>query len=197
MILTAYCTHCTQNIFSAEHVQVWWQRPPCMKIYLLMRLGLRNLTKRRRRGPASMGAMWHCALPSGPWGLTIMLTLGPYNTQHLLDLLNHLYGYVIQNEAGEPGWAEQLKYVVIWDNVSFHRAALVHNWFNDHPRFSNMFLPAYSPFLSPMEEFFFCMAVESVWSKPLWMGKPFASNGKGLSWHCYRVDSKADKTSRA
>ncbi len=78
-------------------------------------------------------------------------TLGPYNTQHLLDFLNHLYCSIIQQE---PGRAEQPQYVVIWDNVSFHHAALVHNWFNDHPRLSNMFLPAYFPFLNPIEEFF-------------------------------------------
>ncbi len=49
---------------------------------------------------------------------------------------------------------EQLRYVVIWDNVSFHRAALVRNWFTAHPCFLVVYLPPYSPFLNPIEEFF-------------------------------------------
>ncbi len=49
---------------------------------------------------------------------------------------------------------EQLRYVVIWDNVSFHMAALVRNWFTAHPRFLVVYLPPYSPFLNPIEEFF-------------------------------------------
>ncbi len=144
---------------------------------LLMRLGLRNLTKRRRRGPGQHGGNVALCAAISNHGVSPSCYLGPYNTQHLLDLLNHLYGSVIQNEAGEPGWAEQPQYVVIWDNVSFHRAALVHNWFNDHPRFSNMFLPAYSPFLSPME-FFFCMAVESVEGETLMNGETFCKQWK-------------------
>ncbi|XP_041931271.1 uncharacterized protein LOC121694936 [Alosa sapidissima] len=49
---------------------------------------------------------------------------------------------------------EQTSYVIIWDNVSFHRAALVRNWFTDHPLFTVVYLPPYSPFLNPIEEFF-------------------------------------------
>ncbi|XP_058258311.1 uncharacterized protein LOC131361293 [Hemibagrus wyckioides] len=39
-------------------------------------------------------------------------------------------------------------------HVSFHRSALVQNWFHDHPQFSLQYLPPYSPFLNPIEEFF-------------------------------------------
>ncbi|KAK0151031.1 hypothetical protein N1851_007823 [Merluccius polli] len=46
------------------------------------------------------------------------------------------------------------RYVVVWDNVSFHRAAPVQNWFADHPPFLVQYLPPYSPFLNPIEEFF-------------------------------------------
>ncbi len=122
-----------------------------------------NLTKRRRRGrniigrcaivevPGQRGGnVTLCAAISHHGVLHHHATLGPYNTQHLLDFLNRLYGSIIQHEAREPGWAEQPQYVVIWDNVSFHRAVLVRYWFNGHPRFSNMFLPAYSPFLNPI-----------------------------------------------
>ncbi len=124
-----------------------------------------NLTKRRRRWrniigrrvevPGQRGGnMTLCAPISHHGVLHHHATLGPYNTQHLLDFLNRLFGSIIQHEARMPGRAEQPQYVVIWDNVSFHRAALVCNWFNDHPiRFSNMFLPAYSPFLNPIEFF--------------------------------------------
>lgn len=47
-----------------------------------------------------------------------------------------------------------LCYVVIWDSVSFHRVALVHDRFIDNLRSSNIFLPSYSTFLNPIEEFF-------------------------------------------
>ncbi|KAL7839324.1 hypothetical protein SRHO_G00259820 [Serrasalmus rhombeus] len=49
---------------------------------------------------------------------------------------------------------EQPSYVVIWDNVSFHRAALVNDWFTNNPQFVVLHLPPYSPFLNPIEEFF-------------------------------------------
>ncbi len=104
-----------------------------------------NLTKRGRNiiGRSAIvevpgqrgGNVTLCAAISHHGVLHHHATLGPYNTQHLLDFLNRLYGSIIQHEAREPGRAEQPQYVVIWDNVSFHRAALVRNWFNDHPRF--------------------------------------------------------------
>ena len=49
----------------------------------------------------------------------------------------------------------QLRYVIVWDNVSFHRAATVQNWIVDHPQFLLLYLPPpYSPFLNPIEELF-------------------------------------------
>lgn len=47
-----------------------------------------------------------------------------------------------------------MQYIVTWDNVSFHRSALVQNWFTQHPHFTVLFLPPYSPFLNPIEDFF-------------------------------------------
>ena len=46
------------------------------------------------------------------------------------------------------------KYVVICDNVSFHRSDIIRQWFVTHPRMLIEFLPPYSPFLNPIEEFF-------------------------------------------
>ena len=41
-----------------------------------------------------------------------------------------------------------------WDNVSFHWAALVQNWFTNNPHFSVLYLSPYSPFLNLIEGFF-------------------------------------------
>lgn len=45
-------------------------------------------------------------------------------------------------------------YVVVWDNVSFHRALQVREWFNMNQGLIHLCLPPYSPFLNPIEEFF-------------------------------------------
>ena len=45
-------------------------------------------------------------------------------------------------------------YVIVWDNVSFHQAAQVREWFNINGQFMNLYLPPYSPFLKPIEELF-------------------------------------------
>lgn len=79
--------------------------------------------------------------------------VSPYNTAQLLQFLDQLHNNILQQE-GEPGQPEEAQYVVIWDNVIFHRAALVRTWFKDHPRFTVLFLTAYSPFLNQIEEFF-------------------------------------------
>lgn len=49
--------------------------------------------------------------------------------------------------------SEQTHYVIIWDDLSFHRSAVVCDWFSANPRFSRLFFPAYSPFLNPLEDF--------------------------------------------
>ncbi len=79
-------------------------------------------------------------------------TLGPYNTAHLITFLDTLHNTLIPPDQVDG--PEQLRYIVIWDNVSFHWAALVRNWFTAHPRFLVVYLPPYSPFLNPIEEFF-------------------------------------------
>ena len=42
------------------------------------------------------------------------------------------------------------RFVVVWDNVCFHRAVLVRNWYTNHKQFEVV----YSPFLNPIEGFF-------------------------------------------
>ena len=74
--------------------------------------------------------------------------LGPYNSQHILTFLDALHNIVVQNRPDQP-W-----FVVVWDNVSFHQAALVQAWFTNHNQFEVVYLPPYSSFLNPIEEFF-------------------------------------------
>lgn len=67
--------------------------------------------------------------------------LGPYNTAHIITCLDTR---LIPNDQGP----EQPRYVITWDNVSFHRAAVVRNWFTGHPLFIALNLP---PILSVLE----------------------------------------------
>ncbi|XP_019203725.1 uncharacterized protein LOC109195670 [Oreochromis niloticus] len=126
-----------------------------------------NLTKRRKRGrniighraivnvPGQRGGnVTMCAAISQRGVLHRHAVLGPYNTMLLLAFLDGLRQHMFQLDYREPAQPEQPHYVVVWDNVSFHRAALVRDWFTNNPRFSNIFLPAYSPFLNPIEELF-------------------------------------------
>ena len=69
------------------------------------------------------------------------------HTVHL-TFLDRLYNITAVNNM------HQMQYIVIWDNVSFHHSALVQNWFQHHPHFTILYLPPYSPFLNPIEEFF-------------------------------------------
>lgn len=73
---------------------------------------------------------------------------GPYNVQHIITFLDALHDAVVQDRPEQP------RFVVVWENVSFHRAALVQNWFTNHDQFEVVYLPPYSPFLNPIEEFF-------------------------------------------
>lgn len=45
-------------------------------------------------------------------------------------------------------------FVIIWDNGAFHHSHLVIEWFAVHPCLMMQLIPAYSPFLNPIEEFF-------------------------------------------
>ncbi|XP_027132846.1 uncharacterized protein LOC113747943 [Larimichthys crocea] len=121
-----------------------------------------NLSKTRRRGRNIIGHRAIINVPGQRGGNITMCaaisqngvvhhhaTLGPYNTAHILTFLDTLHDIFTLVQRPEP-----TRYVIIWDNVSFHRAVLVRNWFTDHPEFIVVYLPPYSPFLNPIEEFF-------------------------------------------
>ncbi|XP_045925684.1 uncharacterized protein LOC123983470 [Micropterus dolomieu] len=120
-----------------------------------------NLSKTRRRGRNIIGHRAIINVPGQRGGNITMCaaislngvvhhhaTIGPYNTAHIIAFLDTLHDMLTVQRP------EQTRYVIIWDNVSFHRAALVRNWFTDHPFFTALNLPPYSPFLNPIEEFF-------------------------------------------
>ncbi len=71
-------------------------------------------------------------------------TLVPYNTEQIIAFLDAIHA-VVQDRPQQP------RFVVIWDNVGFHRAALVRDWFNNHNHFTLLYLPLYSPFLNAIE----------------------------------------------
>lgn len=134
-----------------------------------------NLAKTRRRGRNIIGQCTITDVPGQRGGnvticpamshngvLHCHATLGPYNTAHLLNFLNTLHDNLFQPEQRGPGDPEQQMYVLIWDNMSFYWAAQVHNCFHDHPRFTILYLPPYSPFLNPIEELFSAWALEAV-----------------------------------
>ncbi|XP_060756558.1 uncharacterized protein LOC132867586 [Neoarius graeffei] len=126
-----------------------------------------NLAKCRRRGrniigqratvdvPGQRGGnITMCAAISDNGVATHIASLGPYNTQRLLLYLDRLYvDLVPENERGLEA-PHLSQFVIVWDNVSFHRGPLIRAWFDTHPRMRNVFLPPYSPFLNPIEEFF-------------------------------------------
>ena len=113
-----------------------------------------NLTRTRRRGRNIIG---HRAIVNVP-GQRAAITrngvlhrhahMGPYNTALILTFLDQLHNITAANQINH------MQYIVVWDNVSFHRSALVQNWFQQHPHFTVLYLPPYSPFLNPIEDFF-------------------------------------------
>ncbi|XP_055521237.1 insertion element IS630 uncharacterized 39 kDa protein-like [Leucoraja erinacea] len=120
-----------------------------------------NLSKTRRRGrniigqraivygPGQRGGnISFCAAVSLRGLLCHHAKLGPYNTQHIISFLDALHNIAVQDRPEQP------RFVVLWDNVSFHRAALVRTWFTNHNQFEVVYLPPYSPFLNPIEELF-------------------------------------------
>lgn len=122
-----------------------------------------NLTKNRRRGRNVIGQRAIVNVPGQRGGNITMCaaitnngvlhhhaTLGPYNTAHIVTFLDAIYHILVPGQQNP----NQQRFVVIWDNVSFHRAHLVQNWFVAHPHFLVLYLPPYSPFLNPIEEFF-------------------------------------------
>lgn len=126
-----------------------------------------NLTKKRKRGRNIIGQRATVNVPGQRGGnITICAAisrngvvahnavLGPYNTARLISFLDSLNDTLIPQEERDLEGPELMKFVVVWDNVRFHHSQLVREWFATHPRFVMVFLPAYSPFLNPIEELF-------------------------------------------
>ncbi|XP_026991161.2 uncharacterized protein LOC113635738 [Tachysurus fulvidraco] len=126
-----------------------------------------NLAKRRGRGrniigqraivgvPGQCGGnVTLCAAISNRGVLHHHATLGPYNTEHLLTFLGGFRDVLLEREHQDYQQAVHAVYLVVWDNVSFHRSVRVCEWFNINQQFLNVFLSPYSPFLNPIEEFF-------------------------------------------
>ncbi|XP_045560151.1 uncharacterized protein [Salmo salar] len=140
-----------------------------------------NLAKTRRRGRNVIGHRAILGVPGQRGGNITMCTaisnthgvlhrhanLGPYNTAHILTFLDRLHNILTPPERMNDADHQRTRYVVVWDNVSFHRAAPVQNWFADHPPFLVQYLPPYSPFLNPIEEFF------SAWRWKVYDRQPF------------------------
>ncbi len=116
-----------------------------------------NLTTVRRRGRNIIG---HRAIVNVPGQRGGNITLCAAITQNrvlhrhansdlILTFLDRLHN--IMTAANQR---DQMQYIVVWDNVAFHRSALVQNRFHQHPQFTVQYLPPYFPFLNPIEELF-------------------------------------------
>ena len=61
--------------------------------------------------------------------LTHIPLFGPYNTERLVTFLDTLYRDLIpEPERDQIG--DDLPYVIVWDNVSFHRSNIIRQWFD-------------------------------------------------------------------
>ncbi|KAK0136831.1 hypothetical protein N1851_027004 [Merluccius polli] len=106
-----------------------------------------NLTRTRRRGRNIIGHRAIVNVPGQQWGPPPPCPYRPL--QHSTH--TYILGPIAQHNSSK---SNQIDHIVVWDNVSFHRSALVQNWFQQHPHFTVLYLPPYSPFLNPIEEFF-------------------------------------------
>ncbi|XP_060758415.1 uncharacterized protein LOC132869078 [Neoarius graeffei] len=124
-----------------------------------------NVSKRRRRGrnvigkratvdvPGQRGAnITMCAAIAHTGLLLHRSQVGPYNTERLIAFMNDLHQQLVPKQYDEGDNIST--FVITWDNVAFHHSQAVTAWFRDHQRFVRLFLPPYSPFLNPKEEFF-------------------------------------------
>ena len=100
------------------------------------------------------GNITMCTAISENGVVTHIPSLGPYNTQKLLVFLDRLHSDLIPLHEGDLVGPHLPTFVIVWDNVSFHRGPLIRAWFTAHPRMLMVLLSPYSPFLNPIEEFF-------------------------------------------
>ncbi|XP_039472699.1 uncharacterized protein LOC120441495 [Oreochromis aureus] len=159
-----------------------------------------NLQKRRQRGRNIIGQRAITEVP-GQRGGNITLcaamgseglvhrhaVLGSYNTQRLLTFLEELKDILLDRQQHHPGPAHHI-YVIIWDNVRFHRTNQIREWFttnSDH--FLNVCLPPYSPFLNPIEEFF------SSWRWKVYDRQPYTTENllRAMELACVDIPAEA------
>ncbi|XP_045916972.1 uncharacterized protein LOC123977946 [Micropterus dolomieu] len=122
-----------------------------------------NLQKQRQRGRNIIGQRAITEVP-GQWGggnITLcaamgleglvhrQAVLGSYNTQRLLTFLEELKDILLDCQQHHPG-PEHPIYVIIWDNVRFHRTNQIREWFttnsNHFKRLSATLLPSTEPY---------------------------------------------------
>ncbi|KAI7813016.1 hypothetical protein IRJ41_013688 [Triplophysa rosa] len=112
-----------------------------------------NLTRSRRRGRNILGPWATVDVPGQRGGNISMRAAISQHGVISSPSLEALYILIPDDERGQLH--DHLpKYVVIWDNVRFHRSNTIRQWFAAHDRMQMEFLPPYSPFLNPIEEFF-------------------------------------------
>ena len=73
---------------------------------------------------------------------------------NVLEIIQYLTVSSIPEQVRGQIGDDLPKYVIIWDNVSFHRSNIIRQWFAAHNRMLMEFLSPYSPFLNPIEECF-------------------------------------------
>lgn len=99
-----------------------------------------NLAKRRESGRNVIrqrgGNITMCAAINYHGVVHHRATLSPNNTARLITFLDTLQNTLIPSDQLDG--PEKRRYFVIRDNVSFHRSALVHEWFIDHTLFSSL-----------------------------------------------------------
>ncbi|XP_031688651.1 uncharacterized protein LOC109897194 [Oncorhynchus kisutch] len=118
-----------------------WSWIPVQHVYIYIDEAGFNLAKRSGQGRNIIGHRAIVNVPGQRGGNITAISqqgvlyhhanLGPYNTALLITFLDTLHGIHIPTE--QRGGPEQPRYVVICDNVSFHPAALVTNWFIEQP----------------------------------------------------------------
>ncbi|KAF0039294.1 hypothetical protein F2P81_007529 [Scophthalmus maximus] len=124
----------------AQYVQIIFDLDRPYEFIFVDKAGF-NLTKSRRRDrnmigqratvevPGQRGGnVTICAAISNHGVLHHHVTLGPYNTQHLLRFIANLRDILFEQQVQEQQGQELNEspiptYVIVWDNVSFHRAA--------------------------------------------------------------------------
>ena len=134
-----------------------------------------NLANTRRRGRNIIGPQSHyvpgqcdvkirmCAAISNMHGvLHHHASLGLYNTTHILTFLDRLHNILIPPEHMNDADHQRNRYVVAWDNVRFHRAAPVQNWFFWPPTISRAIPPTILTFSEPHRRVLFGMEVEGI-----------------------------------